>query len=281
MKTSDKTKFTKRLLLVDGHAVAFRSWFQSDSQSVVPGFLNHLMSSIEDHNPTHLIVAFDPPPPTFRHKIYSDYKANRPPVPDEFLEECSNLFVTLDCIEVEHHQEEGYEADDVLGTLTKSASSLGFMTTIITSDLDLLQLLTDDVSVEVFSQYWPTRTFDVERAKSHFDGIEPRRIPDLKGLVGDRSDNLPGVKGIGEVAAKAILNGDDSLEDVYQDLGRIAELPIRGAKRISRLLSENKKEAYKMRMLATIVVDVELDIDIEKSLCEGVLQRIESSLERT
>ena len=89
------------------------------------------------------------------------------------------------------------------------------------------------------------------------------------------------VKGIGEVAAKAILNGDDSLEDVYQDLGRIADLPIRGAKRISRLLSENEKEAYKMRMLATIVVDVELDIDIEKSLCEGVLQRIESSLERT
>lgn len=279
MELMNGNSLKKRLLLVDGHAVAFRCWFASDSQSVVTGFMEHLVDAIDDHNPSHLIIAFDPPPPTFRHDIYPAYKANRPPVPEEFLEECSELLVTLDSMAITHYQVDGYEADDVLGTLAKAASASGFFTTIITCDLDLVQLVSDNILVEIFSQYWPTRTFDLEVARARFGGIEPRRIPDFKGLVGDRSDNLPGVKGIGEVAAKAILHGDDSLEVVFNKLDQIAELPFRGSKRVSRLLSENKDEAFKMRMLATIVQNVPMQFDIEGATCDGISQTLEDWLE--
>ena len=113
---------------------------------------------------------------------------------------------------------------------------------ILTSDLDLLQLVTPITEAEVFSQYWPKRFFDVAAAKQRFGGLAPKNIPDYKALVGDKSDNLPGVPGIGDVSATAVLGEYGNLDEVYKNLDAISELPFRGAKRVSRLLAQHRWE---------------------------------------
>ena len=255
----------KKLLLFDGHALAFHSLFTSYPNEVVPGFFAMLEDSIEKHSPSHIIVTFDPPPPTFRHRLYPDYKANRPPVPEDLLEGCERVRDRLDQLGVVFCTVEGYEADDVIGTLCCKASMSEFQTTIVTCDLDLLQLVTPVTTVEVFSQYWPTRLFDVPATKRRFCGIEPKNIPDYKALVGDRSDNLPGVPGIGEASASAVLGEYPDLVNVYKDLVSISALPFRGAKRVGRLLAEHRERAFLMRFLTTIVCDVPVDVDVDTS----------------
>jgi len=266
----------KKLVLVDGHALAFYVWYSDYPHEIIPGFLKSLSRAITNHEPSHLMVTFDPAPPTFRHEIYPEYKANRPPVPEGFLEECEELYGVLDSLDVSHCKVEGFEADDVLGTLNKNASEAGFEVVIRTSDLDLLQLLDTNLTVEVFSQYWPTRTFDIAAAMRRFDGVEPHQLPDLKALMGDRSDNFPGVKGIGERSAIALLNEYADLEAVYDYLEEIPAMTFRGAKRVARLLEENKEEAFKMRTLATIVRDIPGLAGFGPSICEGLQTRLDN-----
>jgi len=264
MNDKNEIHSSKRLLLFDGHALAFHSWFTSDPNKVGPGFFEIMSDAIEKHTPTHVIVTFDPPPPTFRHKLYPDYKGNRPPAPEGLLEDCERVRERLESLNVVFCTVEGYEADDVLGTLSHKASMSGFYTVIVTCDLDLLQLVTPITEVEVFSQYWATRFFDVAATKRRFGGIAPENIPDYKALVGDKSDNLPGVPGIGDVSATAVLQAFGSLEKVYENLAVISESRFRGAKRVARLLTENREQAFLMRILTTIVCDVPVDIDISK-----------------
>jgi len=197
--------------------------------------------------------------------LYPDYKANRPPAPKELLEGCELVRERLESLGVMFCTVDGYEADDLLGTLCHAASDSGFETTIVTSDLDLLQLVTPIIKVEVFSQYWPTRLFGLTAAKGRFGGIEPRNIPDYKALVGDKSDNLPGVPGIGDVAAVAVLGRFGNLDDTYKHLGEVSELPIRGAKRVHKLLSDHMEEAFLMRTLTTIVCNVPLAVNIDEA----------------
>ena len=261
----NETNFSKRLLLFDGHALAFHSWFTSYPAKVIPGFFIMMKNAIKRHLPTHVVVTFDPPPPTFRHKLYPNYKGNRPPAPEGLLEECDQVREYLESLKVVFCTVEGYEADDVLGTLSKKALMQGFHTVIVTSDLDLLQLVTPNTEVEVFSQYWDTRFFDVSATKKRFGGIAPEKIPDYKALVGDKSDNLPGVPGIGHVSATAILQTWGSLENIYENLAIIPESRFRGAKRVARLIAENREQAFLMLYLATIVTDMTLDIDIYES----------------
>jgi len=260
------TNAENKLLLFDGHALAFHSWFTSYPNEVTAGFFRMVRNAIVRHSPTHLIVTFDPPPPTFRHKLYPEYKANRPPVPEGLLEDCERVRERLESLDVVFCTVEGYEADDVLGTLSSRASVSGFHTTILTSDLDLLQLVSPITEVELFSQYWANRPFDVEAVKRRFGGLSPENIPDYKALVGDTSDNLPGVPGIGAVAATAVLGECGTLDKVYEDLEAISKLPIRGAKRVSRLLLEHREQAFLMRTLTTIVCDVPVDVDIDVAL---------------
>ncbi len=144
---------------------------------------------------------------------------------------------------------------------------------ILTSDLDLLQLVSPITEVELFSQYWAKRSFDVKAAKRRFGGLSPENIPDYKALVGDTSDNLPGVPGIGDVSATALLGEYGNLDKVYGDLDAISELPFPGAKRVSQLLAEHREQAFLMRTLTTIVCDVPVDVDIDGALIkESVLK---------
>jgi DNA polymerase-1 len=221
-----------------------------------------LNKAITKHKPSGLVVAFDPPPPTFRHELYPGYKANRPEPPDEFLDECHDLEQRLRSSGALVCKLEGFEADDVLGTLSKETSSRGIRSLIYTCDLDLLQVIDENTFVEVFSQYWPTRMFDTKFATARFNGLRPINIPDLKGLMGDRSDNLPGVPGIGEKTALSLLSESGDIETLYQELDLVLSLPIRGIKRIHRLLSDHKDEAFLMKRLATIVRDAPIGIDL-------------------
>jgi len=170
MTNGVSTNAEKKLLLFDGHALAFHSWFTSYPNEVMHGFFGMVGRAIERHDPTHLIVTFDPPPPTFRHKLYPDYKANRPPVPEGLLEDCERVRERLEFLDVVFCTVEGYEADDVLGTLSSRASVSGFQTMILTSDLDLLQLVSPITEVEFFSQYW------LKRCKRRRDNVPPGRV---------------------------------------------------------------------------------------------------------
>jgi DNA polymerase-1 len=156
----------------------------------------------------------------------------------------------------------GFYAFDFIAKITKKATRRGISSLVYTCDLDLLQVIDENTVVEVFSQYWPTRTFNTEAATRRFNGLKPVNIPDLKGLMGDKSDNLPGVPGIGEKSATAVLNVSDDIETLYENLDLVLDLPIRGAKRVHQLLLDHKDEAFLMKYLATIVRDVPLNIDL-------------------
>ena len=221
-----------------------------------------LQSVMADHGPAALITVFDPPPPTFRHELYPPYKANRPVPPDEFLDECWDLTQLLRDNGVPVYEEAGFEADDVLGTLAKQASQSGLRSLVYTCDLDLLQIINENTLVEVFSQYWPKRLFDMESASRRFNGIMPANIPDLKALMGDRSDNLPGVPGIGEKSASAILRNTGDIETLYADLDAVLELQLRGSRRIHKLLTENETQAFLMKRLATIDLNVPVTLKL-------------------
>lgn len=269
----------RKLLIIDGHAVAFYCWFSNYLDSIIPGVLKKISQAIDEHSPSHIVVAFDPKPPTFRHNLYPAYKANRPPVPKKFLDECKHLFKILESIRIPFYELSGYEADDVIGTCVTHFSQIGFDSVILTCDLDLLQLTNHSVQVEVFSQYWPTRIFDQTAAKRRFGGIEPINIPDFKALAGDRSDNLPGIVGIGSKSATSLLLERGDLEGIYEDLDSVLDLNIRGAKRIHQLLESNRQNAYIMRDLATIVRDAPLSIDPKDIECGIIYQDIQRVLE--
>ena len=265
MTNGISAKPRKNLVLIDGHAVAFHCWYTSDPNEVIEGFIDMLDDSLRKHRATHAVITFDPPPPVFRHHLYPDYKAGRPPVPEGFLEECEELRELLTDEGYVVVEQEGYEADDLIGTLSELAERSGFNTLISTCDLDLLQLVTENVSAEVFSQYWPTRMFDVEKTVTRFKGLRPGQIADYKALAGDRSDNLPGVPGIGDVTATVLLREKGSIEAIYQDLDSVSDLPMRGAVRTARVLGENKDQAFLMKRLTSIVRDVSLDVDLESA----------------
>lgn len=255
----------KKLLLVDGHAVAFHCWYTSDPPSVVNGFEGMVNSAIERNESTHLVVTFDPAPPTFRHHLWPSYKEGRPPVPEEFLEECETVRNSLDEKGIFHQTVKGYEADDVIGTISALAELQGFKTTIFTVDMDLLQLATNSTDIETFSQYHGYRHFNEDSVIERYDGLSPDNIPDFKALVGDPSDNLPGVPGIGTVAATNVFETRNSLEEVYNDLEQISLMDFRGSKRVASLLSINKDQAFLMRKLMRIVRDLDINVDLDST----------------
>ena len=215
---------TKRFLMFDGHALAFHSWFTTIPSRVTPGFYSLFTEAIEKYVPTHVCVTFDPAPPTFRHIIFPEYKGNRPPVPEGLLEECDEIRNELQAHGIQSLSINGYEADDVLGTLSKQASAAGYEVVIITCDLDLHQLVSESITVEVFSQYWPTRIFGIEATKRRFGGLDVASIPDYKALVGDKTDNYPGIRGIGNGAAFPLLSKFGHLEGIYEDLEMVLKI---------------------------------------------------------
>jgi len=260
----------KRLVLIDGHALLYRAFFAfpqtlslTDGTLVnaAYGFTRILLSSIAELKPTHLAVSFDVGR-TFRHEQYTEYKAHRDKMPDELKSQEPIVSELLSALNVPVYTNEGFEADDVIGTLSYQASQIeDSYTIIVTGDRDTWQLITDKVNV-----YSPpvgkrlSQIIDRQITKECL-GVFPEQVPDLKGLAGDNSDNIPGVKGIGPKTAVDLINRFGSIENIYQ---AIDNKRIDGIKPVVlEKLKTDRQIAFESKSLATIITDVALTLDWE------------------
>lgn len=281
--TSDSATATRpTFILVDGHSLAFRSYFAFAKgrdgglrtktgipTSVCFGFLKSLLEVMGTQQPQAMAVAFDLGLPTFRHEADDTYKADRPGTPEDFIPDLKNLHELLDGFNLKIVTAPGYEADDVLGTLAQKATAAGYRVKILTGDRDLFQLIDPEKEVTVlyFSPDAMKRStnsiteFSPEQVKEKM-GVLPSQIVDFKAICGDKSDNIPGVKGIGEKTAVQLLNTYGSLDQIYAALAE-----IKGA--TQKKLEAGKQDAQHSRYLANIVIDVPLEVDLEECKLKG------------
>ena len=260
------------IYLLDGHALAYRAYFAltrgsssaftthaGEPTAGVFGFTSILLRLLEQDHPEYLAVTFDTGK-TFRDKLFPDYKGTRAKMPEDLRPQMERIRQIVDSFNIPRLELEGYEADDVLGSLSRRLASEGFGVKIITGDRDLLQLVDDRILVNL-----PGKT--LAEAKDYFPkdvveyfGVKPEQVVDFKALVGDKSDNIPGVAGIGEKTAVSLLQTYDNLDGIFSHLGVISEST-------RRKLEVNKENAYLSQKLATIVTDllVKLDLDMART----------------
>ena len=283
---TDSTNKRPKFILVDGHSLAFRSYFAFRRDgglrtttgiptSVCFGFLKSLLEMIATEQPESMAIAFDLGLPTFRHEADDTYKADRPGTPEDFVPDLKNLHELLDAFNLPIVTAPGYEADDVLGTLAQRASAAGYQVKILTGDRDLFQLIDPQKEISVLylgSTFWqrsstsgPTE-FGPEQVKEKL-GISPSQVVDYKALSGDKSDNIPGVKGIGEKTAVQLLSSYGTLDQVYASLEQ-----IKGATR--KKLEEGKETAYHSQYMAQLVLNVPLELNLEDCKLKGFEQEI-------
>ncbi|MGB0205626.1 MAG: DNA polymerase I [Neptuniibacter sp.] len=252
------------LILVDGSSYLYRAFFASqqadlrNSAGIPTGAIrvvtSMLRSLIKQYPESPVAVIFDAKGKTFRDEIYSDYKAQRPPMPDDLRSQVEPIHNIIKAMGFPLIVEDGVEADDVIGTMAREASALGIDTLISTGDKDMAQLV--DQHVTLINTMTDT-LMDIEGVKEKF-GIPPELIIDYLALMGDKVDNIPGVPGVGEKTALALLQGIGGLKDLYENLDKIAELNFRGSKTMAKKLEDNRAEADLSYLLATIKCDVEL-----------------------
>jgi DNA polymerase-1 len=271
-------------ILVDGHSLAFRAYFAFAKgrdgglktkagipTSVCFGFLKSLLEVIASQQPQAMAIAFDLGLPTFRHEADDTYKADRAETPEDFIIDLKNLHDLLDAFNLPIVTAPGYEADDVLGTLSQKASAAGYRVKIVTGDRDLFQLVDTAKGISVLylgQTFWQRGSntgpveFGPEEVKEKLKGITPEQVVDYKALCGDASDNIPGVKGIGDKTAVKLLTEYGSLDGIYASLDE-----IKGA--VKQKLEAGKQEAYRSQHLARIVLDVPLDVSLEDCPLKG------------
>lgn len=259
----------KKLVLIDGHAIIHRAFHavpELSTRSGEPvnatfGFTSMLMKALSEEKPAYIAMTFDRPTPTFRHQHYAEYKAQRPTLPDNMRPQFRRIHDMVEAFGIPIYEKDGYEADDVLGTLAVQANQQGVETIIYTGDMDTLQLVNEHVTVKVAKRGISEITeYDEEGVKARY-GFEPAKLPDFKGLVGDKSDNIPGIPGVGEKTASKLIADYGSLEEV---IAHIDELKPKEQK----LLREHAEQARESKYLATIVRDVPVQLDLEKCRIE-------------
>ncbi|HEX6478811.1 MAG TPA: DNA polymerase I [Ktedonobacteraceae bacterium] len=265
--TEEQSKQNKRkiLVLIDGHAMIHRAFHAVPEDLVTSkgevvnatfGFTNLLLKAYADVNPDYMAVTFDRPSPTFRHLEFVEYKAHRPSLPDIMRPQFGRIREVVEAFGIPIYEKDGFEADDVIGTLSVQAAQQGVDTVILTGDMDTLQLVNEHVKVMAAKRgITEVTNYDVNGVKARY-GLPPEKLPDFKGLVGDKSDNIPGVPGIGEKTATKLLTDYGSLEGV---LAHIDELTPKE----QRLLREKSEQALLSKHLATIVLDTPVQLDLE------------------
>ncbi|MGB0495817.1 MAG: DNA polymerase I [Kangiellaceae bacterium] len=258
------------LILVDGSSYLFRA-YHSMSQTgfsnsagqptgAIYGVINMMKSLCKQYDSQRIAVIFDAKGKTFRNDIYPEYKANRPPMPDDLRSQIAPVHNIIKALGFPLYAIDGVEADDVIGTISDMATKQGQEVIISTGDKDMAQLVNEHVSLinTMTGQF-----LDVEGVKEKF-GIPPELIIDFLGLMGDKVDNIPGVAGVGQKTAIGLLQGIGSIDDIYKNLDKISELPIRGAKKLGDKMKANEADARLSYELATIVLNVELPFKIDE-----------------
>ncbi|WP_269606368.1 DNA polymerase I [Prochlorococcus marinus] len=293
------------LLLIDGHSLAFRSFYAFSKggegglttkdglpTSVTYGFLKSLLDNCKSLKPKGITIAFDTAEPTFRHKEDPNYKANRDVAPDIFFQDLDQLEEILkESLNLSICKAPGYEADDVLGTLANNAAEKGWSVRILSGDRDLFQLVDDERDIAVlymgggpYAKSGNPKLIKEEGVRDKL-GVNPNKVIDLKALTGDSSDNIPGVKGVGPKTAINLLNENNDLDGVYKSLQELEQEgekakrgAIKGAVRLK--LKADKNNAYLSRKLAEILIKIPISPKIEHNL-EGINEsKLTESLEK-
>ena len=258
------------LILVDGSSYLYRAYHAfppltnsaGEPTGAMYGVLNMLRSLILQYQPTHAVVVFDAKGKTFRDELFEHYKSHRPPMPDDLRAQIEPLHKMVKAMGLPLMAVPGVEADDVIGTLAREAEKVGRPVLISTGDKDMAQLVTPGITL---INTMTNTILGPEEVVNKY-GVPPELIIDFLALMGDSSDNIPGVPGVGEKTAQALLQGLGGLDTLYAEPEKIAGLTFRGAKTMAAKLEQNKEVAYLSYQLATIKTDVELDLGCEELL---------------
>ena len=254
-----------RLMIIDGSSLVYRAFYALPLLNTksgvytngVYGFLTMLYKIREEYNPSHICVAFDRSVKTFRHEEYSEYKGTRDKIPSELSQQFPLVREILGYLGIKTYDMDRYEADDIAGTLAKMGEEAGMEVILVTGDKDYLQLATEKTNVIITKKgISETEKYNSEKIKLVY-GIEPKAFIDLKGLMGDKSDNIPGVPGVGEKTALKLIIKYGNLEAVYDNL-----IDMAGSK-LGEKLTENKNMAFLSKKLGEVIVNVPLDFELE------------------
>ncbi|MFC1574114.1 DNA polymerase I [Candidatus Latescibacterota bacterium] len=260
----------KTLYLVDGTALIYRAYFafirnplinsRGEETSAAYGFTTTILSLIRDHAPDNIAIVFDTGKPTFRHEMYGQYKATRQKMPEELIQQIPRVHEAVDALGLVRLEMEGYEADDIIGTLAVRGAEEGYDVCMVTGDKDFMQLIGRHISMFTPMKKEILHTHDViERF-----GVAPEKIIDLFGLMGDSSDNVPGLPKVGEKTARGLIAEFGSLDEVLERWEEITKPSIRAS------VSENKELAILSRRLVTIKTDVPIDIQVGSLAFNGI-----------
>ncbi len=262
-------------MLFDGNAIIHRAYhaFQTSRSpvrltvsktgevvSAVYGFTQMLLKTLNELKPTHYAIAFDKKGPTFRHQLYDRYKAHRPPAPPELISQIDRVKQLVEAFRIPIFELDGYEADDILGTLSYQASQQDVDTIIVTGDADTMQLISPHVKVlypKAGRSFSDTTLYD-ESAVNNRYGVKPEQIADLKGLVGDPSDNIPGVPGVGEKTAVKLLQQFVTVENIYAHIDEVTP------PKLQETMRQNEEAARQSKQLATIVTETPVALNLEQ-----------------
>jgi DNA polymerase-1 len=254
----------KKLVLIDGHAIIHRAFHavpdlstrEGEPVNATFGFTSMLMKALLEEKPDYIAVTFDRAAPTFRHVQYAEYKAHRPALPDNMRPQFGRIHELVEAFGIQIYEKDGYEADDILGTLSVQATQQDVDTIIYTGDMDTLQLVNEHVLVKVAKRGISEVTeYNVAEVQARY-GFLPQKLPDFKGLVGDKSDNIPGVPGIGEKTASRLIEEYGDLEGVLAHIDALKP-------KEQKLLREMAEQARQSKYLATIVLDAPVQLDLE------------------
>ena len=269
---------TPPVILIDGSSYLYRAFHalpplvnsKGQPTGAIKGVISMIRRMLSDYPDSPVGVVFDAKGKTFRSEIYPDYKAHRPPMPDELREQIAPIHENIEAMGLPLIVVDGVEADDVIGTLARQATEQGVDVVISTGDKDMAQLVNTHVTLV---NTMTDTVMDKEGVEKKF-GIPPELIIDYLALMGDKSDNIPGVAGVGEKTALALLQGVGGLDQLFGNLEQIPELGFRGAKSMPQKLEKEREMAYLSYQLATIKTDVDLACDIAN------LQRQETQQEK-
>lgn len=255
----------KTLVIIDGNSIINRAFYALPEMSnkeglktnAIYGFTNMLLKIIDTYNPTHISVAFDRKAPTFRHIEFKEYKAGRKKMPDELREQFEPLKDLLDKFNIHRLEIDGYEADDIIGTVSKIAEDNGFKVYIVTGDKDAIQLASNKTTTLITKKgVGEVEEYDYDSVIEKYE-MMPTQFIDLKGLMGDKSDNIPGVPGIGEKTGIKLIKEFSSIEGIFDNIDS-----IKGSTK--KKLEENKELAIMSKKLATIIRDVPVEFNLEE-----------------
>lgn len=255
---------TKKLVLIDGNSIAYRAFFalpllnndKGIHTNAIYGFTNMIMKILEEEQPTHLLVAFDAGKTTFRHETFKEYKGTRQKTPPELSEQLPFIHELLDAFQIAKYELEHYEADDIIGTLAKQAEKQNFSVKIISGDKDLTQLATEKTTVAITKKgITDVEAYTPASIKEKY-GLTPEQIIDMKGLMGDSSDNIPGVPGIGEKTAIKLLKQFETVENLLASIEEV------NGKKLKENLETYKEQALMSKKLATINCHAPIEVEI-------------------